>query len=212
MDIRTSLVTLSAVLSLGVSSMCQAAIVQVFDSASLSPDPFRLHDFETITGGIGATYSSGSGIRTVSSGGASSGVTTSGVNVLTTNGFPEPINITFDAPASSVGLFFGNDEPSAGTFDAFLDIYDATGLIGSVSVTANGNDFVDQFIGFNSDELVTEVSIRYGDGTDVALFTVIDDVQFNVAADADVPEPAALALLGLGFVGLGYQRRKRQAI
>jgi hypothetical protein len=66
-------------------------------------------------------------------------------------------------------------------FVASLDVFDAGGLIGTISLTANMNDFADQFLGFNSDELVTSVTLRYGSGSDVGLFHYIDDVYFNVA-------------------------------
>lgn len=81
--------------------------------------------------------------------------------------------------------------------------------IGTIGVTANMNDDVDQFIGFNSDEQVTSVTIRYGSGQDVSLYTYIDDVYFNTATDV-IPEPATLTVFGLGGLAALIRRRRQR--
>lgn len=75
------------------------------------------------------------------------------------------------------------------------------------------NDFADQFIGFNSDQSVTSVTLRFGNGSDVFLVEYIDDVYFNDAASASVstPEPASLLLLGAGTLVLGFRDRRKKA-
>ncbi|MEM7044857.1 MAG: hypothetical protein AAF543_18770, partial [Pseudomonadota bacterium] len=133
--------------------------------AGLTQGPYTVEDFEDDVFVAGATFDSTSGTVRGTSATFSGFVTSSGTFGLTTEIFPDPISITFASPTSSVGLFFGNDDTCcASVFDANLDIFDAGGLIGTVSVTANMNDFADQFIGFVSDELVTSVVIRYGSG------------------------------------------------
>ena len=200
---------LSAVaLSVGLlAHSADAAIVQVFSDAQLTQGPYVLETFDDLALEPGVTASASSGLLLVGLGLAPS--FPSGTTGLSTLDFPDPITFTFATPASSVGMFFGNDDTCcASGFDANLDIFGTGGLIGTISVTANMNDSVDQFIGFISNEMVTAVTLRYGSGSDVGLYTVIDDLRFNNAA-AVVPVPASLPLLAsaLGVVAV-WRRRK----
>ena len=191
-----------------------AAIIQVFDPANLTGGTFTVEDFEDAALDPGASYSAPTGgVARVGAFVASWG-TPSGVSGMGTITAPDSITIDFALPASAVGFWFGNDSTccSAG-FDANLDIYGASGLLGTISVTANMNDFADQFIGFNSDLSVTSVTLRFGTGSDVSLAQYIDDLYFNDAAAASVgaPEPASLLLLGAGAAVLGFRGRRKKA-
>ena len=42
-----------------------------------------------------------------------------------------------------------------------MDIHDTNGYLTSIGIEANMNDLNDQFLGFISDELVTQISIQY---------------------------------------------------
>lgn len=197
---------LAAAFCLGAAN-ANATILQVSNPGALTQGPYTLETFEAGLG-AGVTYSSTSGVRTVTASGWANGGTPSGSRGLTTNAFPDPIFLDFTNPVSSVGLWFGNDDLCCSTgFTAFMDIFGTSGLIGSISVVANMNDFADQFLGFVSDELVTRVSVRFGNGSDVGLYTYIDDVYFNVAQQS-VPEPLTVSLLGLGLLGLARRRSR----
>lgn len=195
---------LSAALCLGAAN-ANAVIIQVASPAGLTQGPYTLETFEGALG-AGVTYSASSGTFTATAAGFAGGVTPSGVLGLSTGSFPDPISLIFTNPVSSAGLWFGNDDLccSAG-YTAFMDIFDINGLIGSISVVANMNDFADQFLGFISDQAVTSVTVRYGTGTNVGLFTYIDDVYFNQAQQG-VPEPLTLALFGIGLLALARRR------
>ena len=182
-----------------------ATIIQVASPASMTQGPYTFEDFEDNIFAPGITFSASSGIQRVSG----SGVEHTGSFGLTTNDFPDPINLVLDfgSPTSSVGLWFGNDDTCCSSgFTAFLDIFDVGGLIDTISVVANMNDVNDQFIGFVSDDLVTGVTLRYGSGSDVSLFHAIDDVQFNVAAP--VPEPSTAILYAVGLTTVGWRVRR----
>lgn len=190
-----------------VSVGAQATIIQVFSPAGLTQGPYTLETFDDLDLVPGVTASAATGLVVANLAFAPS--FPSGDTGLSTGSFPDPITFTFDVPASSVGMFFGNDDTCcASGFDAHLDIFNNAVLLGTVSVTANMNDAVDQFIGFISSELVTSVTIRYGSGTDVGLFTVVDDLYFNTAQS--VAEPAMLGLLCLGLAGFGIAARRRK--
>ena len=190
-----------------------ANIIAVFDPAHMSQGPYTVEEF--LGPGLlksGATYSASFPGQVVFglSADFSGGATPSQPFGLATDGL-DWITVEFTQPASSVGFFFGNDELPFGAapgfvFGANLDIFGTGGLLGTVTATANMNDFADQFIGFVSDELVTSVTLRYGTGLDVELFQFIDNVHFNVAQTSPVPAPPTAVLLLMGLAGIGFAR------
>jgi hypothetical protein len=69
------------------------------------------------------------------------------------------------------------------------------------------NDYVDQFLGVNSDTPITRVRLRYNSGFDVSLFHFVDDFQFAV-----VPEPiGVVAITWILAAALALRRRRAAA-
>ena len=194
-----------------------AAVVQVFSSAQLTQGPYSLETFDDLSFVPGVTITGTSPLAIADSTSAPyypSGNTGLMLTELPTEFLGANFNISFASPASSVGMFFGNDDTCCSIgFSANLDLFTSSGYLTTISVAANMNDGVDQFIGFNSDQLISSVSLRYGTGFDVALFPVIDDLYFNVAGESTVPLPAALPLFasGLGVLELLGWRKKKKA-
>jgi probable HAF family extracellular repeat protein len=85
-----------------------------------------------------------------------------------------PLTLTFPAPTTQVGMWFGRDDPGlSGVFDITLEAFGSSGSLGTVSETANMNYDVDQFVGFISTEEVESVVVTYGF---VDYVVVVDDV------------------------------------
>ncbi|QIE40849.1 VPLPA-CTERM sorting domain-containing protein [Rhodobacteraceae bacterium SC52] len=200
---------LSAICGLAfAANAANAAITEVFSVAGLTQGPYSLETFDDLTLVPGVTASASTGLALATTSFAPT--FPSGTTGLTADGFPDPITFTFASAASSVGMFFGNDDTCCSSgFSANLDIFGTSGLLGTLSVAANMNDSVDQFIGFISDEAVTSVTIRYGSGTDVSLYTVVDDLRFNSTNPPPVPLPAGLPLAATGLAALALFKRRK---
>ena len=99
-----------------------------------------------------------------------------------------------------------------GSVDGYntLDLYDGATLVGSitgseVTAGANGDQGVNgtYYVNINSTQAFDKVVAR---SSQYAF--EFDNVAFN---STRVPEPAGMAVLGMGLIGLGFARRRRSA-
>lgn len=130
---------------------------------------------------------------------ASGGVTTSGMWGLFEGDYlNDPMRAEFAVDVQEVGMYFGNDDFGL-TFNAVLEAFDANNVsLGSVSVTSNVNDLVDQYIGLRSDAPIRAVGISYSRPQAMQLGVYIDDFTVGLA----VPEPGTLPLAAAAIAAL----------
>jgi hypothetical protein len=168
-----------------------ATVFQATSPADLNQTPYTFENYEDDLLEPGIVYTcTPSPCQRRAAFGAVRGVTPSGTwGYSTATSAPYRMYFDFVSPVSSFGLWFGNDETccTAG-FEAKLHLFNGVNFIGTVSVTANLNDYADQFVGFTSDESITRVQLIYDDGdTYVSLVPYIDDLYFNVAPPTATP-------------------------
>src|ERR1035437_688839 len=118
---------------------------------------------------LGITFSRDDGNSVVISDVAALGwIPSSGSNALATIGtaqnnysYTTSLNVQSATPFFELGAYFGNDQTIFGTTDFTMEqlsAYNSSGgLLGSVSIAANQNTFVDQFIGTGSDTPIASV-------------------------------------------------------
>ena len=194
---RNCVLLFAASMALAWGSAATASVTLLTNPAQLSTT--YTNNFESVRDSGPVTWTSGN-LELAS--GDSSGVTTSGVQGLASVSYPGTLEANLAGGYSTVGLFFGNDDTCCSQgFDAILSVYNGATLLGSVNVTANMNDYVDQFIGLSSTTPFNRVTVSYGANTN--LYTYIDDFQLG----APVPEPSTWAMMLFGFGGIGVAMR-----
>lgn len=144
--------------------------------------------------GLGVTISGTTGYDGT---GAATDVVSSGWDPIyignRSNSWNGSIVFDFSVGITQFGLELIDSTPS------YLSVYDSSdNLIESVTTILNGHNI---FTGIDTGGILISKAIISGQ------FYAIDDVQFN----ASVPEPAILALFGLGLVGMSFSRKKKAA-
>lgn len=114
--------------------------------------------------------------------------------------FNATVDVTFSGAVNNLMFWSSGDDRSTGG-SALIDVFGSSGLLGTVNLVSDGGPFTDELQDLSAFLNVTRISIR--NVTDPAGL-VYDTFSFDAA---QVPEPAALSILGLGFAAVAARRR-----
>ena len=111
------------------------------------------------------------------------------------------------APFSDIGFFLSD----VGDVNAFLDIKFKDGTTTTVSLLGDAADGNLQYVTAHFDPSVTYAKIVFNNKDEDGEWATNDGWGIDRIIVGKVPEPSSVALLGLGLLGAGMARRKKQA-
>jgi hypothetical protein len=192
---------LSVVLAAAFVTGASATTI-TFDNDTAGP---RAGAFSSVDApGVTFSDSQGGNLSVQNFGGGQS----NGQGLGTTSNSSSAIVIHFPGFPHGLTIGFGHDNPASTSVGdiALLQLFNGANQVGQVSTALNRNDVLDQTVSYSGAGF-DNATFLYADsaGTAIDSAEVVDDI----AITEEIPEPATLALFGIGLMGLGALRRRR---
>lgn len=192
----------ACLLFLGILCMSQASAKA--DTINFEADPlgFLPNGGQSVDSNLVRFSASGGGALIISQNFGSEFIGTRGLAV---SGSPfVHLIMDFTVPVNSLSLWFGNDDPfiTVPGDTAILRVFFDGSLVGETILLMNRDDFMNQQISFSG---VAFNSASFHFSQEFFLTETVDNIEFT-----PVPEPASVALLGIGIVGIVAKIRRRK--